>query len=350
VKKNVKGILFIALILLLITIFIVIFQRSTSSPEPISNFTEVENTKDESDRQEKAASEEMDKVSQKEKKPITDEKDKEALSSNKEEAHLESIEYPKDPSKKNKNSTNKELNEEKQIEPPPSPSTEKLDQSLTYQEIMRLTDNKYTQFLQKFYEIGTKYNWDKNENPADKEIMKKELNPLITVNFFNTKIQPYDSFYCRCDVSVFLPIDIHARFQVLEQTENFIKVNTVSLATLIQGGQTIELGFKKTENDHWKLDSLQETHYFEQPLNLTWEEAKNWIEKEKGKSVTLVKEIYLTTSIGYDDSKKEFITDKVKHYLFKYEGESQLYTFSSYSGLLYEYTPEEAETDIESSE
>jgi hypothetical protein len=350
VKKNVKGSLLVVLTLLLITIFIVIFQRDTSSTKPISNFTKVENTKDESDRQEKEASEEMDKVSQKEKNPTIDEKDKKELSSNKEAAHLDSIEYPKDPSKENRNSTDKEPNEEKQIESPSSPSTEKLDQSLTYQEIMKLTDNKYTQFLQKFYEIGTKYNWDKDENPADKEIMKKELSPLITTNFFNTKIQPYDSFYCHCDVNVFLPIDVHARLQVLEQTENFIKVNTVSLATLIQGGQTIELGFKKAGNGQWKLDSLQETHYFEQPLNLTWEEAKNWIEKEEDKSVTFVEEIHLTTSVGYDDSKKEFITDKVKHYLFKYEGESQLYTFSSYSGLLYEYTPEEAETNIESNE
>jgi Na+-transporting methylmalonyl-CoA/oxaloacetate decarboxylase gamma subunit len=349
-KKKVIRCLLVMVVLSLM-IFIINFQSKINSTEPISNDTKAEDTKDDLDQQRGESSTKTNEViTPKEKKTIISGKEEEELSSANEEVNRKTIDYPETPSKKTEHSTKKEVNEEKQIDPLPSPPMEKLDQSLTYLETMNLTDNKYTQFLQRFYEIGKEYSWDKNENPADKEIMKKELSSLITADFFNTKIQPYDSFYCSCDVSVFLPIDVHARFQVLEQTENFIKVNTVSLATVLRGGHTIELGFKKSENNHWKLDSLQDTHYFQQPLNLTWEEAKNWIKKEEGKSAILVKEIYLTSPVGYDDSKKEIITDKVKHYLLEYEGETKQYTFSSNSGLKYEYTPGEVKTNTENNE
>jgi hypothetical protein len=40
----------------------------------------------------------------------------------------------------------------------------------------------------------------------------------------------------------------------------------------------------------------------------------------------------------------------VKHYLLEYEGETKQYTFSSNSGLKYEYTPGEVKTNTENNE
>lgn len=202
----------------------------------------------------------------------------------------------------------------------------------TDEEMFKILTGLYSDVVETVYDLGDEHGWIRGDNPPDYEALKEGLDPYITDHFAKAQLKEMlDDLYCQCDMTVFPSPDFEGRFKIVESEADYFKVRSFEFMNEMgTGGVHIFFTVYK-EDEEWKFNSFKTYSYSDKPLNVTKEEANQYM-KENYPSAQYIKAAMLESDIGYDFDNEKYIYGPVKSYLYYVEDENKVYGVASNSG------------------
>jgi uncharacterized protein YecT (DUF1311 family) len=201
-------------------------------------------------------------------------------------------------------------------------------------EARKVAEKVYTDLVDAIYDAGDENNWGADSKP-DMAILEKVVKSYATTKFINDFIEPSkDDLYCECDSVVFPAPAFTARFELMENAAGKFTVYSIEpMSELGTPGQHITISFLK-EKKQWKIDKLEMEDHLSTPLDLTWEEAKPYLEELYKQDIVLTEETMLNDK------------ETSKAYLFIVEGDPVVKGIYANSGeIIHDVTALKAAND-----
>jgi len=149
-------------------------------------------------------------------------------------------------------------------------------------EAKKIVNELLTGIVGTFDRLGEKHQWS-FENHPDFAILRPELLKYASQNFTDGFLKEVkDEFYCSCDVPPYPDTDLDIRFTMHENTADRFVVSSVEFDNMISSGSTVYYTVVK-ENGNWVLDSYKWVPAKEEPIELSWDEVKMYLEKHGSK-------------------------------------------------------------------
>lgn len=175
--------------------------------------------------------------------------------------------------------------------------------ALTKSEAKKVVNELLSGIVGTFDQLGKKHQWS-FENHPDFAILRPELLKYASEEFTDGFLKDVkDDFYCSCDVPPYPYTDFDIRFTLHENTSNRFVASSIEFDNMISSGSTVYYTVVK-ENGKWVLDKYQWVSIEKEPVHLTWEEVKMYLEKQ-GSKVELLnitkykeKEVYIYKYAG----------------------------------------------------
>ncbi|WPZ19676.1 hypothetical protein UM396_07165 [Geobacillus subterraneus] len=191
----------------------------------------------------------------------------------------------------------------------------------------KAVENAVYGVMNAFRNLGERYGWDNEDNPADFNILRPELLKYATERYTDSYLKDIaDEYYCRCDARFFYYPDFDVRFRLMEKTDKKMVVSTVEMYNELEQEAYVVYYTLLKENGVWKLDHVEGKTHLEEPLNLTTEEIKRYVASSENIKMEFIGE-------GYDKNRKV--------YLIRYvDDDSLVGIFADTSEYLNEIPPE----------
>ncbi|MDN4494753.1 S-layer homology domain-containing protein [Ureibacillus aquaedulcis] len=158
---------------------------------------------------------------------------------------------------------------------------------VTEDEAKEIVGELMSGIVETFNRLGEEHNWS-FDNPPDFKILRPELLNYASEDFTDGFLKTVkDEFFCSCDMPPYPQENLDIQFTLHENTGDRFVASSIELDNMISSGSTIYYTVVK-ENGKWVMDHYKWVSVEEEPVNLSWEEIKPYLDQQ-GQKVELLK-------------------------------------------------------------
>lgn len=161
----------------------------------------------------------------------------------------------------------------------------KVDEELTTpteEEAKEIVGELMSGIVGTFYKLGEEHNWS-FENHPDFAILRPQLLNYASKDFTDGFLKLVkDEFFCSCDMPPYPTQNLNIQFTLHEAMSDRFVASSVELDNMISSGSTIYYTVVK-EDGKWVMDQYKWVSIEEEPVNLSWDEIKAYMDQQGSK-------------------------------------------------------------------
>ncbi|WP_052130099.1 S-layer homology domain-containing protein [Ureibacillus sinduriensis] len=159
--------------------------------------------------------------------------------------------------------------------------------ALTEEEAKEIVGELMSGIVDTFYRLGEEHNWS-FENHPDFAILRPQLLNYASKDFTDGFLKLVkDEFFCSCDMPPYPSENLNIQFTLHEVANDRFVASSVELDNMISSGSTVYYTVVK-EDGKWVMDQYRWVSIEEEPVELAWEEIKDYMDQQ-GSHVELLK-------------------------------------------------------------
>ncbi|MFC7686219.1 S-layer homology domain-containing protein [Ureibacillus sp. GCM10028918] len=161
----------------------------------------------------------------------------------------------------------------------------KVDENLkklTENEAKKIVGELMSGIVGTFNRLGEEHNWSFDNHP-DFAILRPELLNYASKDFTDGFLKTVkDEFFCSCDMPPYPYENLDIQFTLHENTSDRFVASSVELDNMISSGSTVYYTVIK-ENGKWVMDNYKWVSIEKEPVDLSWEEIKSYLDQQGSK-------------------------------------------------------------------